>query len=90
MSKKLLSVRFHQGLFIAGLGNIGDALPRVDMTYSKLEMSWEPDGVYLEIGSKKHNITVVVPHANVVSAVVDTSEARKAEKDGKNLTAKLS
>ena len=62
MSKKVKFAKFHAGLFLPGLGNIGETLPSQNKTLSDLTMILVPEG--LLISAK--GVDIVVPSANVV------------------------
>lgn len=62
MSKKVKFAKFHAGLFLPGLGNIGDTLPSASKTLQNLSMTLVQEG--LLISSK--GVDIIVPSANVV------------------------
>lgn len=75
--RKATYVKFHQGLFAPGLGNIGDSLTTVGQTALKfkgLELWWADDGFYVTVG----NVNIVVPHSNIVSAVLAPADPKPA------------
>jgi hypothetical protein len=75
MNRNVKYVKFHQGLFIMGVGNVGDTLPSPSISFTKLEMKAQPEGIYLNVAKIGSVVTeAIVPWANVVVAALGPEE----------------
>lgn len=70
MSKRITYVNFHQGLFVPGLGNIGNTLPSQSKHFD-LSMRAAVEGVDIAISYGSTQKNVLVPWPNVVLATYE-------------------
>ncbi len=73
MSKKVLFVKFHQGLFVPALGTLGDTLPSQSKTIQELFMTLEDNYLIIEGSSKGVKTKAVVPVSNIAVMVVEAN-----------------
>lgn len=68
-SRKVKYVKFHDGLFVPGLGTIGDTLPSQQKNF-RLNMTTDITGLCVQIGYGSVNEEVFVPWPNVKAAAL--------------------
>ena len=74
MAKKTVKyAKLHQGVFVAGIGTLGDTLPPGNKSYPKFEMIKVSDGIDCTVipqpPSPQIPVKFWVPSANVANAV---------------------
>lgn len=78
--KRINFVKFHQGLFVQGGGQIGDTLPSQSKTINGLTMVFE-DGVLDVTGVLNGvNLRILVPSANISVMTYVQEEPKPAVK----------
>lgn len=73
--RKAKYAKFHSGLFVPGVGTVGDTLPSSTKNFP-LSMEWGIDGLYITI----KGVYVVVPSASVFMVVLEAPEAAATPK----------
>ncbi len=67
LKKKLRHASFHKELFVPGLGTLGNTLPSPNKSLPGLELFLVEEGVLIST----KGVHTIIPHANVVLAVLD-------------------
>lgn len=77
MNRKVTFVRFHQGLHLPSVGNVGDSLPGNSKTYSKLDMWAYSAGLQIDIAYAGRSTCILVPWANVIVAELGPEQPKE-------------
>lgn len=80
MSRKVIYTKFHQDLFVPGLGGVGFTLPSTAKSFD-LNMFTSEHGLMLELSFRGLKFDVVVPYANVVLMQLAPEEVKPAAKN---------
>lgn len=77
MNKKVTYARFHQSVYVPGLGELGTVLPPQHKTLDNVTMTSTDHGLHVTSGLKGRGVEFLIPSANIVIMVLapETTQA---------------